>query len=167
MTPKKNSIIITSQGLTELQTKLANLVLGLKSDPTELDALGAEGGAQIPPATSGTMPAQAVPRATGWGQEASPSGWTGAAGTPGGGGGGGGSGWGTSPTGGGTAWGGNSGSGASPPAGGWGTTNTNAVAAAATPGAWGAAGSGWGTGSPARNTGWSSPNPQTQSGWNV
>jgi DNA-directed RNA polymerase II subunit RPB3 len=167
MTQKKNSIIITPQGLTELQTKLANLVLGLKSDPTELDALAGDSGAQIPPAASSTMPAQAVPRATGWGQEASPSGWTGAAGTPGGGGGGGGSGWGTSPTatGGGTAWGGSAGSGASPSAGGWGTTN---AAAAPAPGAWGAGGSGWGTtGSPARNTGWSSPNPQTQSGWNV
>jgi DNA-directed RNA polymerase II subunit RPB3 len=155
----------TQQGLTELQTKLANLVLGLKTDPPELDTLGGDAATQLPPA-NGTLPAQAAPRATGWGQEASPAGWGGAAGTPGssagGGGGGAGGGWGTSPTGGGTAWGGSSGSGASPPAGGWGT-NTAAPA-----GAWGAAGSGWGTGSPPRNnTGWSSPNPQTQSGWNV
>ena len=174
-------IIIHTQGLTELQTKLANLVLGLKSDPTELDALGGgDGGAQLPP-PNGTLPAQvAAPRATGWGQEASPSGWGGTAGTPGssgaGGGGGaaggGGGGWGTSPTGGGgTAWGGGPGSGAgtSPSAGGWGSN-----AASGGGGAWGAGGSGgsssgWGTGnSPARNaTGWSSPNPQTQSGWNV
>jgi len=146
---------------TELQTKLANLVLGLKSDPAELDALGGgDGGAQLPP-PNGTLPTQAAPRAPGWGQESSPSGWGGAAGTPGGGGG-----WGTSPAGGGgTAWGGSSGSGASPSAGGgWGSN-------AASGGAWGAGGSssGWGTSSPARNTttGWSSPNPQTQSGWNV
>ena len=161
------SNIITPQGLTELQTKLANLVLGLKSDPTELDALAGDGAAQLPPA-NGTMPAQAAPpRAAGWGQEAaSPSGWGATAGTPGGGGSGGG--WGASPTGGGTAWGGGSGSGASPSAGGWGTTGTTTNAAASGAGAWGAAGSGWGTGSPARNTtGWSSPNPQTQSGWNV
>jgi DNA-directed RNA polymerase II subunit RPB3 len=165
------SNIITPQGLTELQTKLANLVLGLKSDPTEIDALAGDGAAQLPPA-NGTMPAQAAPpRAAGWGQEAaSPSGWGATAGTPGGGGSGGGSGggWGASPTGGGTAWGGGSGSGASPSAGGWGTTGTTTNAAASGAGAWGAAGSGWGTGSPARNTtGWSSPNPQTQSGWNV
>ena len=160
-----------AQGLTELQTKLANLVLGLKSDPTELDALGGgDSGAQLPP-PNGTLPAQAAPRAAGWGQEASPSGWGGtAAGTPGtnagAGGGGGGGGWGTSPAAGGggdTAWGGGSGSGASPSAGGWGSN-------AAPGGAWDAGGSssGWGRGSPSRNpTGWSSPNPQTQSGWNV
>ncbi|KAI0000575.1 DNA-directed RNA polymerase [Russula vinacea] len=158
---------VLMKGLTELQTKLANLVLGLKSDPPELDALAGDSGTQLPPA-NGTLPAQAAPRATGWGQEASPAGWGGAAGTPGsagGGSGGGGGGWGTSPTGGGTAWGGSSGSGASPSAGGWGT---NTAAPAGPAGAWGAAGSGWGTGSPARNnTGWSSPNTQTQSGWNV
>lgn len=166
---------VVMRGLTELQTKLANLVLGLKSDPTELDALGGagDGSAQLPP-PNGTLPAQVAPRATGWGQEASPSGWGGGgtAGTPGStaggsGGGGGGGGWGASPAGGGgTAWGGGSGSGAgaSPSAGGWGSN------AASGGGAWGAGGnsSGWGTGSPARNpTGWSSPNPQTQSGWNV
>ena len=179
MTQEKNKTKLmdnyTAQGLTELQTKLANLVLGLKSDPTELDALGGggDGGAQLPP-PNGTLPAQvaAAPRAAGWGQEASPSGWGGTAGTPGSAGGGGGAGaggWGTSPAGGGgTAWGGGSGSGAgtSPSAGGWGSN-----AASGSGGAWGTGGnsSGWGTtGSPARNpTGWSSPNPQTQSGWNV
>lgn len=157
---------VVMRGLTELQTKLANLILGLKSDPNELDTLGGDGGAQLPPPANGT--AAAVPGATGWGgSEASPaasgwggattapatSGWGGASASGGGGGGGGSAGWGASP-----------GSGASPSAaGGWGTN--------ATPGAWGAGGSGWGTGgSPARNTGWSSPNPpQTQSGsgWNV
>lgn len=153
-----------------MQTKLANLVLGLKSDPTELDALGGgdAGGAQLPP-PNGTLPTQAAaPRATGWGQEASPSGWGGTtAGTPGAAAGGAAAGgWGTSPAGGGggTAWGGGSGSGTSPSAGGWGSN-------AAAGGAWGAGGSsssGWERGSPARNTtGWSSPNPQTQSGWNV
>ncbi|KAH9978985.1 hypothetical protein BGW80DRAFT_1282232 [Lactifluus volemus] len=162
---------VVMKGLTELQTKLANLILGLKSDPNDLDALGGDSGAQLPPA-NGTAPA---PRATtGWGQEASPSsGWAGTPGTGGGGGaggagggaggsggGGGGSGWGTSPAGGGSAWGGNSGSGASPSSGNW-------SASGAASGAWGAGGSGWGTGSPARNTGWGSPNPQTQSGWNV
>lgn len=154
-----------------MQTKLANLVLGLKSDPTELDALGGgdAGGAQLPP-PNGTLPTQAAaPRATGWGQEASPSGWGGTtAGTPGAAAGGAAAGgWGTSPAGGGggtAAWGGGSGSGTSPSAGGWGSN-------AAAGGAWGAGGSsssGWERGSPARNTtGWSSPNPQTQSGWNV
>ena len=154
------------QGLTELQTKLANLILGLKSDPNELDTLGGDGGAQLPPPANGT--AAVVPRAatSGWGgSEASPaaSGWGGATTTPagggwggatasaGGGGGGSAGGWGASP---------GSGAGASPSAGGWGTN--------ATPAAWGAGGSGWGTGSsPARNTGWSSPNPQQTQGWNV
>ncbi|KAI0280985.1 hypothetical protein BGY98DRAFT_960338 [Russula aff. rugulosa BPL654] len=161
---------VVMRGLTELQTKLANLVLGLKSDPTELDALGGgdAGGTQLPP-PNGTLPTQAAaPRATGWGQEASPSGWGGTtAGTPGAAAGGAAAGgWGTSPAGGGggTAWGGGSGSGTSPSAGGWGSN-------AAAGGAWGAGGSsssGWERGSPARNTtGWSSPNPQTQSGWNV
>jgi hypothetical protein len=68
------------------------------------------------------LPTQAVaPRATGWGQEASPSGWGGTtAGTPGAAAGGAAAGgWGTSPAGGGggTAWGGGSGSGTSPSAG--------------------------------------------------
>jgi len=152
---------VVMKGLTELQTKLANLVLGLKSDPNELDALGGDaGGAQLPPA-NGMPTTQAAPRQAGWGQEASPSGWGGAAATPGGGGGA----WGASPTSGGTAWGGSSGSGASPSAGGWGTNAASSSSSAA----WGAAGSGgWGTGSPARNTGsgWSSPSPQS-GGWNV
>ena len=148
------------QGLTELQTKLANLVLGLKSDPNELDTLGGDagGGTQLPPPNGTAATAQAAARTTGRGQDASLSGW-GTAGTPGGGGGGGGGGWGTSPTSGGTAWG-SSGPGASPSAGAWGTNPAS--------GAWGAGGSGgWGTGSPAQAAGWSSPNPQTQTGWNV
>jgi DNA-directed RNA polymerase II subunit RPB3 len=150
-----------------LQTKLAKLVLGLKSDPTELDTLvgGDAGGAQLPPPNGTLPPTQAAaPRATGWGQEASPSEAT--AGTPG------------------VAAGGAA-------AGGWrdvssrwgwgycmgrrlwfwdvavsGGWSSNAAAG----GAWGAGGSssGWERGRPARNTtGWSSPNPQTQSGWNV
>ena len=148
-----------SQGLTELQTKLANLVLGLKSDPNELDALGGDGGAALPPANGTAAAAQPAPRATGWGQDASFSGWGGTAGTPSGGGGSGASGgWGTSP--GGTGWVGSSGSGTSPSAGAWGNN--------AASNAWGAGGGSWGTGSsPAQNTGYSSPNPQTQSGWNV
>jgi len=154
---------VVMKGLTELQTKLANLVLGLKTDPNELDTLGGDGGgAQLPPA-NGTAATQPAARAGGWGQEANFSGWGATAGSPGGGGGGGGGsssgGWGTSPAGGGTAWGGSSGSGASPSAGAWGTN--------AGSNAWGAGGSGLGTSSPAQNTGWSSPNPQTQGGWNV
>jgi len=156
---------VVMKGLTELQTKLANLILGLKSDPNDLDTLGGDGGAQLPAPANGT--AAAAPRAAGWGgQEAAGAAATGGwgagtaapgsgawGGSPSGGGGGGGApGWGASP---------GSGAGASPSAGGWGGTN------AATTGAWGAGGSGWGTGSPARNnTGWNSPNPQT-SGWNV
>jgi len=158
---------VVMKGLTELQTKLANLVLGLKSDPNELDTLGGDGGAHLQPppangAAAAAAAAQGAPRATGWGQEAAPPGWGGTAGSPGGGGSGSGGSWGTSPAGGGTAWGGSSGPGASPAGGGWGAN--------ASSGAWGAAGSssGWATGSPARNTGWSSPSPQTQSGgWNV
>ncbi|KAI9442536.1 insert subdomain of RNA polymerase alpha subunit [Lactarius indigo] len=149
---------VVMKGLTELQTKLANLILGLKSDPNDLDTLGGDGGAQLP-VTNGTA---AAPRAAGWGQEGAvssgwgstpapgSSGWGGSASASGGGGGG---------AGGSAGWGGSPGSGASPSASGWGT---NAPA-----GAWSAGGSGWGAGSPARNTGWSSPNPQTQSGWNV
>jgi hypothetical protein len=74
---------VRRQGLTELQTKLANLILGLKSDPNELDTLGGDGGAQLPPPANGT--AAAVPGATGWGgSEASPaaSGWGGATTAP-------------------------------------------------------------------------------------
>ncbi|KAI0268804.1 DNA-directed RNA polymerase [Gloeopeniophorella convolvens] len=134
---------VVMKGLTELQTKLANLILGLKPESDDFAA----GGSQIP-ATNGTA---ATATATGWGQGAGAGGWGGAPAT--------GSGWGTSTTGGASAWNGASGSGATPPGSGWGgNTGTSA---------WGAGGSGWGSNSPARNTGWSSPNPQTQGGWNV
>ncbi|KAI0305410.1 DNA-directed RNA polymerase [Multifurca ochricompacta] len=145
---------VVMKGLTELQTKLANLILGLKTDPNDLDTLGGDGSGQLPTA-NGTVAPPTGRTTTGWGQETSPggAGWGNSPNTGGGGG------WGASTTGGGSAWGGNSGSGASPSAGGWGAN--------AAPGAWVAGGGGWGTGSPARNTGWSSPNPQTQTGWNV
>lgn len=145
---------VVMKGLTELQTKLANLILGLKSDPNDLDTLGGDAGGQLP-AVNGTA---AAPRAPGWGQEAAATGWGGTV-APGSGG------WGGPTSGGGGAgWGGSPGSGASPSApapaaGGWGAN--------APTGAWSAGGSGWEAGSPARNTGWGSPNPQTQSGWNV
>ncbi|KAN0130830.1 DNA-directed RNA polymerase, RBP11-like dimerization domain containing protein [Lactarius tabidus] len=132
---------VVMRGLTELQTKLANLILGLKSDPNELDTLGGDGAAAAVPSATGWGGAEASPAASRWGGATTApasSGWGGASATGAGGGGG------ASP-----------GSGASPSAGGWGTNNA----------------SGWGTGSsPARNTGWGSPNPpQTQSGsgWDV
>ncbi|KAI9449409.1 DNA-directed RNA polymerase II, subunit 3, partial [Lactarius psammicola] len=146
---------VVMKGLTELQTKLANLILGLKSDPNDLDTLGGDASGQLPCAkrhrSSSQGHLEAAATGTGWGGTAAPGsgGWGGP--TPGGGGGAG------AGSGGGAGWGGSPGSGASPSAGGWGTN--------APTGAWSAGGSGWGTGSPARNTGWSSPNPQTQSGW--
>ncbi|KAI9066613.1 RBP11-like subunits of RNA polymerase [Trametes sanguinea] len=131
---------VVMKGLQELQTKLANLVLGLKGDPPEAD--GFQGG----PA-NGVDPAAA---AGGWGgPPAAAGGWSpmrggGAAGGAGGGwgsparGAGGGGGWGASP-------GTSSGSG-------WGASSSGA-------------GGGWGSPSAAA-TGWGSPSQQ-QNGWNV
>ncbi|KAI0675105.1 DNA-directed RNA polymerase [Trametes maxima] len=136
---------ITSQGLQELQTKLANLVLGLKGDPPETDgfqngggALGGPSNANEPPAAGNTWGA---PAAGSWGSPrgGGPSGGWGNTSPRAGSGGGGG--WGNSPGagGGGGSWG--------APAGGS-----------------GGAGGGWG--SPAAAAGWGSPSQQ-QNGWNV
>ncbi|KAL7281196.1 hypothetical protein ACG7TL_004504 [Trametes sanguinea] len=130
---------VVMKGLQELQTKLANLILGLKGDPPEAD--GFQGG----PA-NGVDPAAA---AGGWGAPPAAAGaWSpmrggGAAGAGGGWGSpargaGGGGGWGASP-------GASSGSG-------WGAGGSGA-------------GGGWGSPSAAA-TGWGSPSQQ-QNGWNV
>ena len=124
-----------SQGLTELQTRPANPVLGLKSDPNELDTLGGGGGGSQLLPVNDTAAAQLATTTGGLGQEAKISEWEGYSGFPG---------WwrwrqrrrrlGTSAAGGGTAWGGSSGSGASPSVGALGTN--------AGSNAWGAGGSG-------------------------
>ncbi|KAI0645508.1 DNA-directed RNA polymerase [Trametes meyenii] len=136
---------VVLKGLQELQTKLANLVLGLKGDPPEADgfqngggALGGPSNANEPPAAGNTWGA---PAAGSWGSPrggGASAGWGNASPRAGGGGGG----WGSSPGqgGGGGGWG--------APAGGSG----------------GAAGGGWG--SPAAAAGWGSPSQQ-QNGWNV
>jgi len=72
-----------SQGLTELQTRPANLVLGLKLDPNELDTLSGDGGGSRIPLANGTAAAQPATRTGGLGQEANFSGWGGYSGVPG------------------------------------------------------------------------------------
>lgn len=145
------------QGLAELQTKLANLILGLKA-PSDMDVSG-----EVDTAVNGT--------GAGWGQPA--GGWSNPAASAagyaspvaGGWGGGGG----TSPA---QNSGGNTGTwnNATPtaaPGGGpsWGTTpaqNTNPWGASTSPSSGAAGGSGaWGA-----QQGWGSPNPQTN-GWNL
>ena len=134
------SNIITLQGLTELQTEL---VLGLKSDPTELDTRWRRRRTtptgQRHDAGTGSTPKGSRVGAVGeplqrvgvpHGVEAQVQGHL-------------------------------------PQQGGWGITGTTTNAAASGASAWGAAGSGWGTGDATRNTaGWSSPN-QTQSACNM
>ncbi|KAH9858626.1 DNA-directed RNA polymerase [Lenzites betulinus] len=134
---------VVMKGLQELQTKLANLILGLKGDPPEADGFQ-NGGAPLGGAVNGGGP----PAAAAWG--APTGGWSPV--RPGGGAGGGGGGWG-SPSrnaGGGGAWG------TSPaaPSGGWGAPAGGSGSGAAP---------GWG--SPAA-AGWGSPTQQ-QNGWNV
>ncbi|KAI0823358.1 DNA-directed RNA polymerase [Trametes gibbosa] len=132
---------VVMKGLQELQTKLANLILGLKGDPPEADGFQ-NGGASLGGPVNGGEP----PAAGAWGAP-SGGGWSPARG----GGGGAPGGWGSpSRNAGGGAWG------TSPAAaaGGWG---------APAGGSTGGAAAGWG--SPAAG-GWGSPSQQ-QNGWNV
>jgi len=139
---------VVMKGLAELQTKLANLILGLKTQP-ELDMLPGGDAATQANGLGG-------PAAGDWGQpEVNGAGASGAWGTspnvsPGGGGGGGGWGASTSPPAAG-AWGANPSPAA---AGGWGNTASPSAAS----GGWGSASS--------TGPGWGSPNQQS-SGWNV
>jgi DNA-directed RNA polymerase II subunit RPB3 len=153
-----NVVLNSRQGLGELQTKLANLILGLKTQP-ELDQL-----VNDPQDSRAHAPAA-------WGQ---PGGDGGGWDASGGGGGGGGGGWGsTSPSRAGAGAGGSSaGWGTSPShpgGGGWGNASPTRGGAASTawgvsPNANGADTAGWG--GPA-STGWQSPTQKTNSGWNV
>ncbi|KAI0633262.1 DNA-directed RNA polymerase [Trametes polyzona] len=139
---------VVMKGLQELQTKLANLILGLKGDPPETDGFQ-NGGAPLGGPMNG---AEGAP-VGGWG--APSGGWSpmrgggGLSGTPQA------AGWGSpSRTGGG--WGsspGSSGSGG----GGWGAAaGSNS----------GSSGGGWGSPSTGAGAGWGSPSQQ-QNGWNV
>ncbi|KAI0930304.1 hypothetical protein AcW1_009037 [Taiwanofungus camphoratus] len=140
---------VVMKGLQELQTKLANLILGLKSEP-ELDVLpggeqplaptngpggGAAGGAWSAPSGGwGQTSPNANGAASGWGSPSRAGGWA-------------------SPTGGG--WG--AAGGTSPAAGsgpGWGAGSTSPSSGA---GGWGGAGAG---------AGWGSPTQQVN-GWNA
>ncbi|KAI0356298.1 insert subdomain of RNA polymerase alpha subunit [Trametes cingulata] len=135
---------VVMKGLQELQTKLANLILGLKGDPPEPDGFQG-GGAALGGPPNGVEPAGGA----GWGAPGAGA-WSpirtgaGAAGGAGGG-------WGASPRGAGAG-------------GGWGSSP-------GTGGGWGASaggsssGTGGGWGSPAA-AGWGSPSQQ-QNGWNV
>ncbi|CAL1707555.1 unnamed protein product [Somion occarium] len=132
---------VVLKGLQELQTKLANLVLGLKQEPEAEMATGAD---QSLPQTNGHPTAgwgAPAAGAGGWGQT-SPNG-TGA-----------GAGWGSPVAAG--AWGGSPG-----------TSNWSAPPAAPT--GWGTspapAGSGWSP-RPPGSAGWGGSSPQ-QAGWNV
>jgi DNA-directed RNA polymerase II subunit RPB3 len=128
---------VIMKGLAELQTKLANLILGLKTQP-ELDQLGQDSARPHAPVAD----SWAVPPGEGWATTTSPS----RAGDSGGGGGGGGGGWG-SPS---REWSNTSAVPAS-----WATPNANTADADT---------SGWGV--PAStSSGWQSPNPKTNSGW--
>ncbi|KZV69522.1 hypothetical protein PENSPDRAFT_652275 [Peniophora sp. CONT] len=155
---------VVMKGLAELQQKLANLILGLKSDPTDIDGFAGNGaalGGEAPPAG---------------GDAGANGGWGGAAGSPAA---GGGAGWGGSPAASGGGWGTTAGS----PGAGWGATG-GAGGSATSPGAgwgggaaatspagvWGGGSSGgatggWGSSSPSGG-GWGNSSPR-QGGWNV
>ncbi|KAI0743907.1 DNA-directed RNA polymerase [Daedaleopsis nitida] len=135
---------VVHKGLQELQTKLANLILGLKPEPPETDAFQTAGGALGGPQTNGPEPSGA-----GWGGPPASAGWspTSTRGTGA---------WSPTRT---------AGSGSGGP-GGWGSPVTTGGWGASTAGsnAGGAGGSGWG--SPGAAAGWGSPTQQ-QNGWNV
>lgn len=140
---------VVMKGLADLQLKLANLILGLKSD-----SLPSVDQQLAPTQQNGTGP-NGVPGG-GWGASSSPGagGWGGASG---GGNGGATGGWNA----GGGAWGGS-------PAGGWayGASGSPGSAPGPNSGQGPASGAGgWGSTSPQR-TGWGSPQQQA-SGWNV
>ena len=137
-------LIILLQGLGELQTKLANLILGLKTQP-ELDQLAQSSAPVHAPQSEGW------PRSGGGGDS---GGWD----TAGAGGGSSSSaGWGnTSPsrTGGSSGWG-----------------NLSPTRGGAASGAWvvspNANGANTATWGPTTSSGWQSPNEKTNTGWNI
>lgn len=152
--------------MAELQTKLANLILGLKTQP-ELDQLvhDAQDLARPPVADSWAPPA-----GESWGSTTSPS-RAGGAGSGSGSGG-----WGSPSRAGATGgWGSPSRAGAT---GGWGSPSRgdygNSTQGAAAGSSWGvspnangtdADTTGWGGGG-ATSSGWQSPTPKTNTGWN-
>ncbi|KAA1474279.1 RBP11-like subunits of RNA polymerase [Dentipellis sp. KUC8613] len=140
---------VVMKGLAELQTKLANLVLGLKPD---LDPDMLSGGDQLP---SSQPPGANGAAASAWGAGAGGGGWgDGANGAGAGWSGAAAGGWGTSPgaNGAGAAGGAWGGAGAAAGAGAWGTSPAQA----------------WGATSPSQNAwGSSSPRAQQPGGWNV
>ncbi|RDX50044.1 RBP11-like subunits of RNA polymerase [Lentinus brumalis] len=134
---------VVQKGLQELQTKLANLIVGLKPEPPEADVFQGGGGGALGGQPNGHEPAQTG----GWGAPSPATSWS-----PTRAGGGGGGGWsparaGGAPTGAG-GWG-------SPGTGGWGAPAGGA--GSSTAGSWG---------SPSSGQGWGSPSQQ-QNGWNV
>ncbi|KAM5532567.1 hypothetical protein V8D89_013773 [Ganoderma adspersum] len=152
---------VVQKGLQELQTKLANLILGLKPEPPENDAFQSGGGALTGPPNGHEPPAAGG----GWGVP--PGGGGASSWSPVRGGGGATGGWNSSPArtaGGATgAWGSSPAAGAGG-GGGWGSPSTAPWGTAPASGAGGAGGSG-GWGSPAAQ-GWGSPSAQAN-GWNV
>jgi len=153
------------QGLAELQTKLANLILGLKAE-TDMPPTGDTGLVGVnghPPTNSGWAP---PPGSGTWGA-ASGAGYASPTGGGGwGSGGGSGGGWGTSPA---QGAGGNTGAWTTSPtqnsggaSGGWGTSPAQPWGGGSSPNA-GSASSGWGS---SAQQGWGSPTQQA-SGWNL
>ncbi|KAI0051241.1 insert subdomain of RNA polymerase alpha subunit [Auriscalpium vulgare] len=142
---------VVQKGLAELQTKLANLILGLKTQPPDADGFSG-GGDQLAAQTNGAATAN-----TSWGAQPT-GGWPGASGS--------GSTWGPAAGGATAAWSGSPGS-----AGGGTTAWGGATAAWGSP-TGGAAGAGAGAGAAGgwsgtpQNPGWASPQPQS-GGWNV
>ncbi|KAI0081215.1 RBP11-like subunits of RNA polymerase [Panus rudis PR-1116 ss-1] len=143
---------VVMKGLQELQTKLANLILGLKSEPdSEVLANGTQ--------TNGHTDASgAPPIPAGWGQPAANA-WAAPNTSPGSG----------------NVWGATPAPAAAAPGGGWGSpvAGGSAVPGWTSPAApgWGstAAGNAWGSASPARGgagSAWGGSSPQ-QGGWNV
>ncbi|KAI0063680.1 hypothetical protein BV25DRAFT_1801724 [Artomyces pyxidatus] len=140
---------VVQKGLAELQTKLANLILGLKSQPGDLDGFpGADQvGQQQPNGTNGAAPSGGWGGGGGgWGgASASPGAWGGATGAP--------------ATG---AW---SASPGSNTAGGWGAPTPGAAGWGTSPGAGSAGGAAaW---SPQQGGSWGNTSPSHASGWNV
>ncbi|KAI0035882.1 DNA-directed RNA polymerase [Vararia minispora EC-137] len=142
---------VIMKGLAELQTKLANLILGLKTDPAEMDGFagGAGGSEQLGTAA----PAPEARTNGGWGGATNTNPGAGAWGSPPSGraGAGGGGDWSSSPGTSGGGWGAAGG-------GGWGGTTS--------PGGGGGATSAWGAPASPNRQGWGSP-PVNQRGWNV
>lgn len=124
--------------MAELQTKLANLILGLKTQP-ELDQL-------VHDAPDSGRPH--APVADAWGPPPGES-WVSTT-SPSRAGGGGSGGWGSSPN---REWGNTSPNRGGAGSASWGTPNTN-----------GADTAGWGG---ATSSGWQSPTPKTNTGWNT